>query len=390
MPKKQADGRYRQKITVGRDVDGNPLYKYASGRTKKELTQNAEELRQIYVNGAVSDRLDMVYGVYLVKWYETYKRDKLSVSSRLNYATAINKHIMPVFGDRQMRAIRSAEIQAFLNSKAGMCKTALGDMYSILYNTFTRATAEGIIDRNPALGVTRPAAEREKRRALTDAETNAVLSVAQTHPDRLLLMLLYYTGMRRGEVLGLQWRDVDFDAGIIHVCRDMDFAINDLGELKTPSSRRSIPLPPALIGALEAERGIGATPVIQSPQNHSHWPQATFVRHWKALAIALYEADTSIEAAPLGTRIGNDGKPVPIMGSILTAHYFRHNYASILYNAGVDVLAAQKILGHADVKTTLSIYSHLGAQKEAESHAAILKAFGAKNEKLPKSCRKKK
>jgi integrase len=378
MAKEQSDGRYRSKVIIGHDADGKAVVKYASGRTKKELSENVEELKQTYINGAASDRLDKLYGVYLTDWYNTYKHDKLSASSRANYATAINKHIMPVFGNRQMRAIRSVEIQSFLNTRAGMGKTTLGDIYSILYNTFTRATAEGIIDRNPALGTTRPAAEHKKRRALTGTEVEAVLKIAQESSDGLLLLLLYYTGMRRGEMLGLQWRDVDFEKQVINVCRDMDPATGSLGELKTPSSRRSIPMPPALIKALDAIRGIGTTPVLQSPRDRSHWSHATFIRHWRTIAVELYKVAPSIEHEKVMTKKDAEGNEIPVIGSILTPHYFRHNYASVLYNAGVDVLAAQKILGHADVKTTLSIYAHLGAKKEAESHAAIVSAFDCK------------
>lgn len=320
------------------------------GERKKSSRRTLPTLKKRYINGAIEESRDAQFKTYVEEWYSAYKKDKLSPSSRENYHSAMYKHIFPAFKDRQMRAIRAVELQTFMNSKAGMGKTVIGDIFSILTNAFAKATAQGIIDRDPARGLIKPAATKEKRRPLTEGETKATLKVAGEHPDGLLLMLLYYTGMRRGEVLGLQWRDVDFEAGAINVRRDMDFVTNDLGELKTPCSRRSIPMPSVLMNALNGVRGIGSTPVIPSPRSHGHWPQATFMRHWKALMIALYQADGSIGAEVLGKATDKAGKEILIMGSVLTPHYFRHNYASILYNAGVDVLAAQKILGHADAR----------------------------------------
>ena len=85
----------------------------------------------------------------------------------------------------------------------------------------------------------------------------------------------------------------------------------------------------------------------------------------------MYEIDRNIETRP--------GENM----SILTPHYFRHNYASVLYNAGIDVLSAQRFLGHANVKVTLEIYSHLSKAKEDEN-AGIVKTVFSK--RLPESC----
>ncbi len=77
-------------------------------------------------------------------------------------------------------------------------------------------------------------------------------------------------------------------------------------------------------------------------------------------------------------------EPKPVYGSILTPHYFRHNYCSVLYNAGVDVLTAQKYLGHSDIRTTLAIYAHLSEKKKDEGAELVKAAFSKKvAEKLP-------
>ncbi len=97
----------------------------------------------------------------------------------------------------------------------------------------------------------------------------------------------------------------------------------------------------------------------------------------------LYIADNSIEHRDFNEDI-KDAEEFP--GSVLTAHYFRHNYASLLYNAGVDVLTAQRYLGHSDPSTTLRIYTHLSKQTATKDKKKVMKILG----KLPGSCRSEK
>lgn len=358
---KQKDGRYRAKVTVGHDASGKPIVKYASGRTKKELEANKEELRRSFVTGAIHAQRDVLFNAYALEWYEVHKNPHIGNSSRNNYSSIMNCYILPAFPDRQLRAITANDLQRFMNGLAGKNKTTITYANTIIKNVFRTAYTDGIIDRDPTVSLVKPSASSTKRRALTDAETAAALKVGADHPDGLILLLLYYTGARRGEALGLQWQDVDFVRREIHIRRDIDFVTNSIGDLKTTYSERTIPLPSELASALDTRRGIGETFIIQSPKTHSFLPQSTFSRLWKRLMKSMTESDPSIEQ--------KNG------ASILTPHYFRHNYASVLYNAGVDILAAQKFLGHADVKTTLQIYSHLGAGKEMENAEKVREAF---------------
>lgn len=364
----KVDKRRRKKIVVGHDADGKAIVKYASGRTNKELAVNADEIKRKYITGT-SAQSDILFETYIREWYETFKVPELGIGSQSNYKTIIEKYLIPAFGNRQMRAITVADLQHFMNG-LNKSHSFTGHVNMVIKQVFSAATAHYVIDRDPSLTLKRPAAEKRERRSLTNAETAAALKVGREHSEGLLLLLLYYTGMRIGEALGLQWGDVDFTKKIIHVRRDMDFRTEEIGEVKTKFSLRDIPIPDELFNALLAVRGIGNVFVLQSPKLHSHLSQSTYKRRWSRLMTAMYEADNSIES--------DNG------ASMLTAHYFRHNYASILYNAGVDVLAAQKWLGHADVKTTLSIYAHLAAAQEQISAGKLNNAFAEKvAEKLP-------
>lgn len=360
---KQKDGRYRAKITVGHDADGNPIVKYASGRTKKELEAAKAELKKRYVGGVEVQR-DITFGDYSMQWYNIYKKPHISFASQRTYESTFRVHLMPELGDRQMRAITANDLQALMNERQGFGLSTLNSIKTIIVNVFAKAYAQGIIDRDPSAGITRPTSkEKESRRALTDAEADAVLKVADEHPNGLILKVLYYTGMRLGEACGLQWHDIDFKTRTISVRRDVDFKAGCIGEVKTKYSLRDIPMPDKLFETLFPLRGLGGAYVLPAP-NGDHWRNTPLSRVWLDLMEAVYAADNSIESR--STKSGR--------ASILTAHYFRHNYATVLYYAGVDVLTAQRYLGHAKAQTTIDIYTHLNEEK-AQKDASKLRNY---------------
>lgn len=349
---KQKDGRYRAKITVGHDTDGNPIVKYASGRTKKELESAKEELKKRYVGGVKVQR-DVTFGEYAKEWYDIYKKPNISYSSQMSYNSTFRVHLMPILGERQMRAITANDLQSLMNEKQGLGLSTMNSIKTIIVNVFAKAYAQGIIDRDPSAGLTRPVAEKKhSRRALTDAETNAVLKVADKHPNGLILKVLYYTGMRLGEACGLQWQDIDFKSRTISVCRDVDFKAGCIGDVKTKYSIRDIPMPPKLYEALYPLRGLGNAFVLPG-SNGKHWLNTPLHCAWLDMMKSVYAEDDSLESCE--TKTGR--------ASILTPHYFRHNYATVLYYAGVDVLTAQRYLGHAKAQTTIDIYTHLNEEK---------------------------
>lgn len=369
----KADKRYRAKVTVGHKPDGSPIYKYASGQTKKELTAAVEELRRAYLYGVIEERKDTLFGQYAAQWYEVYKRPNISISSRKTYANILNNVIFPVLADRQIRAITAEDLQSILNANANRCASDLGYISSILKNIFTLACSQGIIDRDPAAAIKKPSAKKESRRALKEAETRAAIKVMDTHPQGFFLALLYYTGLRRGEAVGLQWQDIDLKRMTLHVRRDYDFKAKAMGDVKTPSSIRSIPIPEDLARRLIPRRGVGEALVCPDPKGKP-WSNGALYYLWQDLMAAMAQAEPSIETKEVVLRHhGAKSAPAPI--SILTPHYFRHNYASRLYAAGVDVLAAQRIMGHANSRTTIEIYTHLSELAMEDSATAIRKAF---------------
>lgn len=356
--KKQADGRYKSKIVVGYDADGKPIKKYVSGRTKKEFEQNKEELKKCFIGGGVEVRRDVLFETYARRWVSAYKNPE-SESAWRNIEIALNR-LLNAFGPRQIRSITSMDVQKFVKSLAGKGRTTITDATSLLSGIFAQACADGVIDRNPAARIVKPKTVTAKRRELTDTETAAVMKIAGRDKYGLMLYLLYYSGARIGEVLALEWgKDIDFSAGRLHVRNDVDFATGKIGKVKTPESLRDIPMFDPLRIELAKHRQLSGY-VVSANEGKNHLSPSGYRKIIKRIARELVELDGTIEQRP-------DGADPDSMISVLTAHYFRHNFASLLYDAGVDVLSAQRWLGHSDPATTLRIYAHLKKQREDQS-----------------------
>jgi integrase len=364
---KQSDGRYRAKVTVGR-ADGKSIVKYVSGRTRKELEAAKEAVKQEYITGRSTPE-NAVFGAYAVQWYEIYKKPNIGASAQSSYKTTLNLHILPVLGNKRLTAISTMDLQELINSKADTCATIIENVFHILESVFKQAYSEGIIQRDITVGLIKPSKEKSSRRALTEAEEEAAKKLMQEE-NGLLVALLYYTGMRLGEALGLQWECIDFKKKVIHVRQQVNLRKGTITPPKTKESIRDIPLPDELAEMLV--RGFPQAFVFPAPDG-TYYRNSSSNRLWRSLMERMAELEPSIETREDGA-------------SVLTPHYFRHNYASILYNAGVDVLSAQKFLGHANVKVTLEIYSHLSKEKEDASAGAVIDAF---KKRLPESCQNK-
>lgn len=351
MTKKTPSGKYRGRVQICVDKDGKPISKYVSAKTRRELEQKKEYIRHHYVDGHPI-REDLPFYQYAEEWYTLKKEPFISDASRSAYRTMFNKHLLPAFGLRHLRAISAGEIQAFINSFADSSKSQITLAVGTVKALFASAYAEGIIERDPSVSIIRPKAKKKtERRALTDQETENVLHTIQNHEHGLFLAVLYYLGLRRGEALGLQWGDFDFDEDLVHIQRDIDYVGSTAhdGALKTAAANRYIPIPQELRAMLSNVRGFPQQYVFHTEEGQP-WPQSSFKRIW----LSLMEASYCVEEREVTKATKRKNDIIKQLKPTLTPHYFRHNYATLLFEAGVEPLIAMKILGHTDYQTTAS------------------------------------
>lgn len=375
MPKKQKSGLYRTKIKIGVDAQGRDINKWVSGRTMAELEEAKREARAYYIEGSAL-QTDQLFGAYATTWYHVRKEPRLSDSSKAAYRCMFNKWVLPAFGDRNLRAIQPFELQQFVDCFSGSSKSQITLAMTILDGVFSSALTDRIVSTNPASGLVRPTATpaREKR-ALTEEERARVEAVCETHPHGKYLAVLYYTGVRPGEARGLQWGDLDWDAGLIHVQRDVDYASKRglVGALKTPSADRYIPIHHRLEALLRPSCG-PANAFLFEGKDGKPLAQVTATRIW----IELMDACGLVEPIPQSEQKYGKWDIRSKFRPLISPHTMRHNFITMCWEAGMDVLLTMRIVGHADYQTTMNIYTHLSDKHLERAKEQLEDVFSAK------------
>ena len=375
MGKKTPTGKYRGKVTIGVDQNGNSIYKYVSAPTRRELQIVKAAVKEHFIFGRAIPK-DQQFCEYAEQWYTLKKEPFISDASRTSYKSCFMKHILPEFGLQQMKAISSAQIQEFVNGFARTSKSQITMIIGTLKQIFSSAYADGMIERDPTVALIRPkASKKDARRPLTKEETARVLEVIRTHPEGMFLAVLYYLGVRRGEALGLKWGDFDFKEDQVHIQRDIDFTGSTAceGELKTDASDRYVPVPSELKEILLANREASDAYLFHTKKDVP-FSQGTYKRTWARLMVAC--GCVEWREVKEGT-----SRPDDILKQVkpsITPHFFRHNYVTLLYESGVDPLVAMKIVGHTDYQTTASIYTHLKEETLKKASVNMEKVFRSK------------
>lgn len=273
------------------------------------------------------------FGTYALEWLHTYKKPKLRQTTYRSYESQLTKHIIPFFKGKPVGTVTTADIQSFFNERGHLSKSSARQMRIILHEIFTGAIEDGYCSKDPTqskrLSLPEKVTERE---ALSTSDFRDIISNLQNlkADDARLLALLMFTGMRRGEVLGLRWDDVDLEDGLIYVRRGVTFKSNQpiVGKTKSKAGIRSIPISHQLLPYLsQPEKGYivggGEEPITES----------TFDRAWQRIE-----------------------RTIDLHGA--TPHIFRHTYLTQLSSAGVAPKTIQAIAGHSDINITMNRYVH--------------------------------
>lgn len=291
--------------------------------------------------------------------------------------SAAYKRLLASFGDMPAEEVESSDVYNHLlkmNSKRYSAKTIQLDrtiVKMIYQNAIIDPDLGKTVRRNPATDVPLPSKMKpsKRREAPPEEVIQKIRKRALEVPFGVYPLLLFLTGMRRGEALALQWQDIDFDKKIIRCTKSVIFEA-DSGRISVPKTEagiREIILLEELKLALEAIRPKNAKPSHfvfsgDAPDDFIH--ANAFRVKWTEYCVQMGFADVTQEQTigPKGRRYIKTTKKTH-----LTPHQLRHGYATALFEADVDVHTARQQLGHADIETTLKIYTHLRERKRAAS-----------------------
>ena len=326
--KKNKKGLYQKQVTI------NGVRKVFSSKSKQQLMLKIAQYKEEVSRAPLFE--DVAY-----EWKEEHWQ-KIEMGSWRAYSSDFDR-IVEQFGKRHIDEISPSEVQAFLFKLGKIYSlSSVSNHKTVLNQIFNKAIFDmGVQMANPCLMVRLPKhLKRGTRDILTDEQCREILS---TRPEEFqLAYLIYFTGLRCGEALALQYKDIDFDHNLINVTKAVHYNGNaaKIGPLKTNSSYRQIPLPNDLRARL-LELSLSKEDYIVSKDKPL--TQSVLARRW------LHYCEDH------GMMKEVNGKLKPA----IDRHQIRHQYTTNLYNAGVDLKSIQRILGHSDIQITLQTYTHL-------------------------------
>ena len=373
MNTKREDGRYRVKVYMGLK-DGKKAYKYVYGKTQKEADIKAEELRVSMRKGVDISASNDSFKTWAEYWLMSKKHEDVTEDRYKSLATRAGVWI-EALQHSKINQIKPFEVQSILfsisaknpNTGKPMSQKTTKEYIQVINSIFTFAHKNRVLEYNPAddLKIPQSAAEPVQRRALTAEERKRVMEFEhRAQPSAMLMMM---SGLRRGEATALQWNDIDFENNRIYVTKSYNFKTQDFKAPKNGKAR-VVSVPKKLIDYLKTLPRTSLFVLTNAKGT------MMTVDAWRRL-YQSYMHDMNIKYG-FGGEAPNKYSPtkIPMLIKTFTPHELRHTFCTTMFEAGIDATTAKEQMGHADIQTTLAIYTHLSAQHK-EMQVNKLDAF---------------
>ena len=363
--RKRADGRWEGRIVIGHKDDGTPMYKSVFGKTQKATLQQFHQLIDLYRDVDLTEECRMTLGEWLDKWLDEYMLFTIKDSTIHGYRSHIENQVKRFIGDKQLAYLTTADIQKFYNKikKEGRVKRhpihgyALADsmvrrVHMMLHEALDMAVKERLIVRNPTIGTTIPKKTVTEKQVLCDSQLDRFIATVKREPywyDFFYTEIM--TGLRRGEICGLKWSDINFTDNTLSVKRSVSNKRGggvEIGETKTDAGVRKIIMPPSLAALLQEKRNKAVNewvfPHYANPSEPLH-PDLAYTK--------------------LKTMLKRAGLP------LIRFHDLRHTFATHAMQGGVDAKTLAGILGHTDASFTLDTYTHVTGDMQRSASAVV-------------------
>lgn len=325
---KLPSGKYRLRTIV--EIDGIEQRK---SFTSTSPTACRKALRDWLIS---SDKVTIekvkTVGEWAAHWLEIYKKDKVAYKSYKNYKLYVEKHIIPSLGKIKLADVRPAHIEKFYREKSELSSSARKHIHLALNGIFKTAIENNFCIVNPVSKVKAPSIKNEEPEIFVSNEVTEILNISGTHQYGFYVMILLYTGLRIGELLALQWGDIDFDNELIRISKAIAKAENGWEIKNTKNNRiRYVAIPDSLKQTLKEYPREGIF-VLCNPDG-SHLTPHQFEKRYQK-----FFSDNGL--------------------TYRSPHKCRHTFATFLLKGNADLRSIQSMLGHSRISTT-EIYTHV-------------------------------
>ena len=370
---------YQIRVSCGYDTSGNQViqtmtWKPAENMTAKQVEKELQKQAILFEDKCMKGQVtaNIKFQDFAQQWFEEYAKLNLRNTSyeRMKQLTV---RVYPAIGHLRLDKITSRHIQQFINDLAlnGKSlkngrplsrKTAVHHL-SFISDVFSYAVKMEMLTDNPCKRVTVPKGEKKEKDIYTLEEVALLFQLLETAPlkYRVFFTLAIYSGFRRGEMLGLEWKDIDWDNCVISVRRTSNYTASKgiyTDTTKTKKSQRSLKFPQCVMDLLreykeeqDAERDRLGTKWVDHDRLFVKWNGEPMNNNTPYFWLKEFCEANNFRFCDI--------------------HSLRHFYASALINEGVDAATVSGALGHSTITTTTSIYCHVFNQAQARAGDAI-------------------
>ena len=367
------DGRWEGRVVIGYDDKGNPKTKSVLAHTKGECVEKLERLKEECGRTAEKLKPDMPFGEWIDFWYQYFSSPKLRPTTQATYENRIYGHIIPSVGKIPLSKLTQNDLQQFyaklkrtgrkVNVElkgTGVSDRMVRSCHALCRSSLEKAVEEGLITRNPSIGCKLPPKKNGEMKVLTQTEIVRLLNQAYDEGYYEMFLLELTTGMRRGEILGLKWRDLNLETGELNIKRQL--TTKGISVPKTKSSIRTILLPPDMLDLLrEMKKTAKYDWIFPSPVKEGEPRNPTAIT--KRFRIMLERAHCKH----------------------VRFHDLRHTFATMALENGMDVKTLSAMIGHVSSETTLNIYSHVTDTMRAQAAVKIDREIGGTDAPMPEA-----
>ena len=369
LVRKRKDGRWEGRIVIGHKEDGTPIYKSVFAKTQKELMPKLRGAIDCYRDADLSEQGNMTLSEWIEKWLTSYAEPTLRESTVRGYRSDVRHHIKPALGNKMLRSITQRDVQKFYNAlgrktyKASdgnerrLADATVRGVHMLLHEIMEAAVRSRLIVMIPTDGTVIPKLNRPPMKILNEEQLDKFMKAIRAEP---LWYDFFYTeittGLRRGEICGLKWCDLDETNGTLKICRSIHSAPGgalEVGNPKTKKGTRTILLPPSTLHVLKERRKMALTEWI--------FPSLLEPEKPTAPSAAYHRLKVILKAAGLPD---------------IRFHDLRHTFATTALEHGLDVKTLSAIIGHISSATTIDIYSHITGAMQRQAAQKIERGIG--------------
>lgn len=351
---------------------------YVRGNTPEERDRKVAQVKARCGLGMVGASTT-TFEEFATLWLDTYKPESsMRPTSYAAVKNTFNNHVLPFFGSTPIDTVTPLQIQRFKTQIGRGSASQAAKSWQMAKAIFASAVDNHLIAESPIKSTDKlPAGHaKEEEEPLTDEQVKQLLAATENAPIGKFVRLALGTGMRKGEILGLMWADVDLVNGVIEVRHNKsipanknDAPVSDFP--KTDAGRRRIPLPAKLLDLLKHDYANRNSDFVFAMTDGRSYTKSAFRSAW------AYIDRRTAGKRPDGKGVGEKYGDVAVTLDFTThPHQLRHTYITKLFEQGLDIKQVQYLAGHATPDMTMRVYTHYRAkQREADTATQVMAAI---------------